>query len=47
MKKLLIMMLVLALSVSCLGGCGSSESAEKETTSKVETQQIEEPSTET
>ena len=40
-------MLVLALSVSCLGGCGSSESAEKETTSKVETQQIEEPSTET
>ena len=47
MKKLLTMMLILALSVSCLIGCGSSEPTETETTSKEETQQTEETSTET
>lgn len=46
MKKLLTVFLITALSLSCLAGCGSSESTEKETTNEVETQQTEETSTE-
>ena len=39
--------LITALTLSCLAGCGSSEPAEKENASEVETQQTEETSTET